>query len=166
MISAFLDTVVKPMPAGGTPGGCGKCVWSREGGVFDGVFVSSKEFNMNHTQYGACDDYAHGTSVQKLYTRVAAEFPNNGGEELKVFVRAYMEALGAVMLGKSEKEKAAEAGRDPVESKRKSENGVALYQYLSGPGLPQRGGRVDVHGILCDPKKAPHHHRVYQGYTS
>jgi hypothetical protein len=158
MVSAFLDTVVKPMPAGGTPGGCGKCVWSREGGVFDGVFVSAKEFNMNHTDYGGCDDYAHGTSVQRLYVRVQAEFPNGTAKELKRFVREHMEALGAVMLGKSENEKAAEAQRNPVKSKRKSENGVALYQYLSG----QRE-RVDVQGALCA-GTFPHHHCVFQGY--
>jgi hypothetical protein len=159
MVSAFLDTVIKPMPAGGTPGGCGKCVWSREGGVFDGVSVSPKEFNMNHIHYGACDDYAHSTSVQQLYVRVQAEFPNGTAKELKRFVRAHMRTLGAVMLGKSEKEKAAEAQRNPVEGKRKSENGVALYQYLSG----QRE-RVGVQGTPCGANKAPHHHCVFQGY--
>jgi hypothetical protein len=163
MVSAFLDTVVKPMPAGNTPGGCGKCAWSREGRVFDGVFVSAKEFNMNHTDYEACDDYAHGTSVQQLYVRVQAEFPNGTAKELKRFVREHMEALGAVMLGKSENEKAAEAQRNPVKSKRKSENGVFLYQYLSGSGQCERGGRVDVKGALCA-GTFPHHHRVFQGY--
>jgi hypothetical protein len=164
MISAFLNTAVKPMPPDGTPGGCGKCVWSREGGAFDGVIVSSKEFNMNHMHFGACDDYTHGTSAQQLYMRVKAEFPNGIAKDLKAFALAYMDTLGAVMLGKSEEEKAYEEGRNPVESKRKSENGVALYQYPSGSGQRERGGRVDVHGALCDTKKTPHHHRVFQGY--
>ena len=147
-VSTFLDSVVKKTPAAGTPGGCGKCVWSREGGVFEGVTVSSKEFNTNHIHFGACDNYDHGASVQQLYKRVASEFPNGSAKELKAFVREYMNALGAVVLGKSEKEKAAEGGRAPVEDKRKSENGVPLRQYPSGL-------RVDVHGVPCGAKKTP-----------
>jgi ribosomal protein L21E len=73
-----------------------------------------------------------------------------------VLVQKYMDARGAVMLGKSEEEKALEERRRPVESKRRSENGVPMYQYPSGL-------RVDIHGKPSG-KTAPHHHRVYQGY--
>jgi hypothetical protein len=156
-VSTFLDSVVKKTPAAGTPGGCGKCVWSREGGVFEGVAVSPKEFNTNHIQFGACDNYDHGVSQQQLYKRAATAFPNGTAAALKVLVREYMDARGAVMLGKSEEEKALEEGRQFDPNKRKSENGVPMYQYPSGL-------RVSVGGTPCRKTAAPHHHRVYQGY--
>jgi hypothetical protein len=161
-ISAFLDAVVVPMPPGGTRGGCGKCVWSREGCVFDGVTISPKEFNMNHTNYGACDDYAHCTSIQHLYARVKVEFPSGDPKGLKMSIRAYMESIGAFMLGMSEEEKANEEGRTPNEGKRKSENSVALHRYVPGSGQPVRGEFVDVDGNVCG--RDNRHHRVYMGY--